>query len=130
MAEPQEDKLGGRHLSCVSSALAMSGLLVEDALAMHSLMAFEGSTFIKKALCGASSLLVGGLLAFVVGTLVKKALVMLVAKVLETSCFLLLVIELLLAMARCLPQLVHRPLPILVGVLHAPNNRGPRWVRW
>ncbi len=43
MAKPLEDDSGCRHLSCVGSALATSGLLVEDALATHSLLAFEGS---------------------------------------------------------------------------------------
>ncbi len=43
-AKPQEDDLGCRRLSCVGSALATSGLLVEDALAMHSLLVFEGSS--------------------------------------------------------------------------------------
>jgi hypothetical protein len=42
-AKPQEDDLGCRHLMCVGSTLATSGLLVEDALATHSLLAFEGS---------------------------------------------------------------------------------------
>jgi hypothetical protein len=42
-AKPQKDDSGCRHLSCVGSALATSGLLVEDALATHSLLAFEGS---------------------------------------------------------------------------------------
>jgi hypothetical protein len=120
--EPQEDELGGHHLSCVSSALGASGLLVEDALATRSLMTFEGGVFVKKALCGASCLLVGGLLAFVAGTLVKKALAM--------SRFFFFVIELLLATASCLPQLVHHPLPIPVGMLHAPNSWGRRWVQW
>ncbi len=115
---------------CVSSALATSGLLIEDAMAMCSLMALEGGTFIKETLCGTSSFLVGGLLAFVVSTLFKKALVMLIAKALETSCFLLFVVGLLLVTTRCLPQLVHWPLPILVGMIYAPNDWGPRWVRW
>jgi hypothetical protein len=44
MVKPQEDDLGCRHLSCMGSALATSGLLVEDALATHSLLAFEGSS--------------------------------------------------------------------------------------
>ncbi len=48
-----------------------SSLLIEDALATHSFLAFEGSLLVKKALSGASSLLVGGLLAFMGGTLVK-----------------------------------------------------------
>jgi hypothetical protein len=43
-AKPQEDNLVCRHLSCMGSALATSGLLVEDALATHSLLAFEGSS--------------------------------------------------------------------------------------
>ncbi len=38
---------------------------------MHSLLAFKGSLLVKKALSGASSLLAGGLLAFVGGTLLK-----------------------------------------------------------
>jgi hypothetical protein len=58
----------------MSSALATSGLLIEDALATHSLLAFEGSLFIMKVLSGTSSLLVGGLLAFVGGMLIDKAL--------------------------------------------------------
>jgi hypothetical protein len=70
-AKPQEDDLGCRRLSCVGSALGTSGLLVEDALATHSLLAFEGSSEVKKALSGASSLLAGGLLEFMGGTLVK-----------------------------------------------------------
>ncbi len=75
-ATPQEDDSGCRRLSCVGSLLATSGLLVEDVLATHSLLAFEGSLFVKKALNGASSLLAGSLLAFVGGTLIKKALTM------------------------------------------------------
>jgi hypothetical protein len=63
-------------------------------------MVFEGGGFVNQALCGASTLLVGGLLAFVVGMLVKKALVMLVPKALEMSCFLLFIVKLLLAMVR------------------------------
>jgi hypothetical protein len=98
-AKPQEDDLGCRHLSCVGSALATSGLLVEDSLATHSLLSFKGSLFVKEALSGASSLLAGGLLVFVGGSLVKKALV--------GSC--------LEAVALVLPQFVDRPLPILVG---------------
>jgi hypothetical protein len=43
-ARPQEDDLGCRRLSCVGSALVTSGLLVEDALATHSLLAFKGSS--------------------------------------------------------------------------------------
>ncbi len=98
-AKPQEDDLGCRRLLCVGIALATSSLLVEDALAMHSLLAFEGSLFVKKALSGMSSLLAGSLLAFVGGTLVKKALV---------GCR-------LEAVALVLPQFINRPLPILVG---------------
>jgi hypothetical protein len=86
-AKPQEDDSGCRCLLCMGSALATSGPLVEDALATHSLQAFEGSSFVKKALSGASSLLAGGLLAFVGGALVKKALMLLVAKALKTSHF-------------------------------------------
>ncbi len=70
-AKPQEDNLGCCCLSCMGSALATCGLLVEDALATHSLLAFEGSSEVKKALRGASSLLAGSLLAFVGSTLVK-----------------------------------------------------------
>ena len=54
-ANPQEDDSGCRRLSCVGSALVASGLLIEDALATHSLLAFEGSLFVKTALSGASS---------------------------------------------------------------------------
>ncbi len=72
-AKPQEDDSGCHCLSCVGSALATSGLLVEDALATHSLLAFEGSLFFKKALSGASSLLAGSLLVFVGSKLIKKA---------------------------------------------------------
>ncbi len=43
-AKPQEDDLGCRHLSCMGSALATSGLLIEDALATHSILAFKGSS--------------------------------------------------------------------------------------
>ncbi len=43
MAKPQEDDLGCCRLSCIGSTLATSGLLVEDALATHSLLAFKGS---------------------------------------------------------------------------------------
>jgi hypothetical protein len=72
-AKPQEDDSSCRHLSCMGSALATSNLLVEDALATHILLAFKGSSLVKKALSGTtSSLLAGGLLAFVGGTLVKK----------------------------------------------------------
>jgi hypothetical protein len=74
MAKPQEDGLGCRHLSCLGSTLATRGLFIEDALATQSLLAFEGSAFVKKALSGASSLLAGSLLAFMGDTLVKKAL--------------------------------------------------------
>ncbi len=42
-AKPQEDDSGCHPLSCMGSALATSGLLVEDVLATHSLLAFEGS---------------------------------------------------------------------------------------
>ncbi len=92
--------------------MATSGLLVEDALATHSLLAFKGSSFIKKALSGASSLLVSGLLAFVGSTLVKKAL---------AGCRLETV-------ALVLPQFVDRPLPILVGAFRegtSPKKNGP-----
>jgi hypothetical protein len=116
-AKPQEDDLGCRCLSCVGSALATSGLLVEDALATHSLLAFEGSSFVKKALSGASSLLAGGLLAFVGGTLVKKAL---------AGCR-------LQAVALVLPQFIDRPLPILVGAFRVGaslKKNGPRRQFW
>jgi hypothetical protein len=111
-AKPQEDDSSCRHLSCLGSALATSSLLVEDALATHSLLAFEGSLFVKKALSSASSLLAGGLLAFVGGTLVKKAL---------AGCR-------LEAVALVLPQFVDCPLPILVGVFRtdvSPKKNGP-----
>jgi hypothetical protein len=117
MAKPQEDDWGCRHLLCVGSMLATSGLLVEDALATHSLLAFKGSLFIKKALSGASSLLAGSLLAFVGGTLVKKAL---------AGCR-------LEAVALVLPQFVDRPLPILVGAFHtgaSPKKNGPPGQFW
>jgi hypothetical protein len=79
---------------------------------MHSLLAFEGSSFAKKALSGGSSLLAGGLLAFVGGTLVKKAL---------AGCR-------LEAVGLVLPQFINRPLPMLVGAFHAgssPKKNGP-----
>jgi hypothetical protein len=110
-AKPQEDGSGCCHLWCLGSTLATSSLLIEDALATHSLLAFEGSLFIKKALSGASSLLEGGLLAFVGGTLVKKALV--------GFC--------LEAVVLVLPQFVDRPLPILVGAFRvgaSPKKNG------
>jgi hypothetical protein len=116
-AKPQEDDSGCRHLSCVGSTLATSGLLVEDALATHSLLAFEGSSFIKKELSGSSSLLVGGLLAFLGSTLVKKAL---------AGCC-------LEAVALVLPQFVDHPLPILVGEFRAgasPKKNGPPRQFW
>jgi hypothetical protein len=110
--KPQEDDLSLRCLSCVGSALATSGLLVEDALARHSLLAFEGSLFVKKALSGTSSLLAGGHLAFVGSRLVKKALV---------GCH-------LEAVVLVLPQFVDCPLLILVGAFRAgvsPKKNGP-----
>jgi hypothetical protein len=119
-AKPHEDDLGCRRLLCVGSALATCGLLVEDALATHSLLAFKGSSFVKKALSGASGLLADGLLAFVGGTLVKKALV---------GCR-------LEAVALVLPQFVNRPLPILIGAFYASvslrKNGPPRqfWRQW
>ncbi len=116
-AKPQEDDLGCRHLSCVGIALATSSLLVEDALAMHSLLAFEGSSFVKKALSGMSSLLAGSLLAFVGGTLVKKAL---------AGCR-------LEAVVLVLPQFIDRPLPILVGAFcmgASPKKNGPLRQFW
>jgi hypothetical protein len=103
---------GCHHLSCMGSALGTSGLLVEDALALHSLLAFEGSSFIKKALSGTSSLLAGGLLVFLGGTLVKKMM---------AGCR-------LEAVALVLPQFVDRPLPILVGTFCtgvSPKKNGP-----
>ncbi len=115
--KPQEDDSGCHHLSCMSSALATSSLLIEDALATHSLLAFEGSSFVKKALSSASSLLAGGLLAFMGGTLIKKAL---------ESCR-------LEAVALVLPQFVNHPLPILVGVFSAgrsPKKKGPPGQFW
>jgi hypothetical protein len=86
-------------------------------LAMHSLLAFEGSLFIKKALSGASSLLAGGLLAFIGGTLVDKALA---GRHLE-------------AMALVLPQFVDCPISILVGAFRAgvsPKKNGPPGRFW
>jgi hypothetical protein len=100
MVKPWEDDLGCCHLLCMGSALATSGLLIEDVLATHSLLVFEGSS---KALSGASSLLAGGLLAFVGGTLVKKAL---------GGCRLEVVVLVL-------SQFVDRTLPILVGKFRA-----------
>ncbi len=94
-----------------------SGLLIEDALATHSLLAFKGSSFIKKALIGMSSLLAGSLLAFVGSTLIKKVL---------AGCR-------LEAVALVLPQFVNRPLPILVGMFHAgasPKKNGPPRQFW
>ncbi len=116
-AKPQEDDLGCHRLSCLGSTLATSGLLVEDALATHSLLAFKGSLFVKKALSGASSLLASGLLAFVGGKLVKKAL---------AGCH-------LEAVALVLPQFVDCPLPILVGTFRAsasPKKNGPPRQFW
>ncbi len=116
-AKPQEDDLGCRCLSCMGSASATSGLLVEDALATHSLLAFKGSSFVKKALSSASSLLAGGLLAFMGSTLVKKALV---------GCR-------LEAVALVLPQFMDRPLPILVGAFRegaSPKKNGPPRQFW
>ncbi len=113
MAKSQEDDLGCRCLSCVGSVLATSGLLIEDALVTHSLLAFKGSLFIKKALSGASSLLAGGLLA----TFVKKVL---------AGCR-------LEAVVLVLPQFVNRPLPILVGAFRAgasPKKNGPPRQFW
>jgi hypothetical protein len=112
LAKPQEDDSGCRHLSCVGTALATSGLLVEDVLAMHSLLAFKGSLFVKKALSGTSSLLVGGLLAFVGSPLIKKVL---------AGCH-------LEAVVLVLPQFLDRPLPILVGAFRvgtSPKKNGP-----
>jgi hypothetical protein len=117
MAKPQEDDFGCHHLLCLGSALVTSGLLIEDALAMHSLLAFEGNSFIKKALSRASSLLAGGLLAFVGGTLVKKVL---------AGCR-------LEAVALVLPQFVDRPFPILVSAFRAgasPKKNGPPGQFW
>ncbi len=111
-AKPQEDDLDCCRLSCVGYAMATSGLLIEDALATHSLLAFKGSLFVKKALSGASSLLAGGLLGFVGGTLVKKVL---------AGCHLEVV-------ALVLPQFVDHPLPILVGAFRvgaSPKKNGP-----
>jgi hypothetical protein len=111
-AKPQQDDSGCRHLSCLGSKLATSGLFVEDALATHSLLAFKGSSFVKKALSGASSLLAGSLLAFMGSTLVKKAL---------AGCR-------LEAVALVLPQFVDCLLPILVGAFRAgtsPKKNGP-----
>ncbi len=95
----------------MGSALATSNLFVEDALGMHSLLAFEGSSFVKKALSGTNSLLVGGLLAFMGGTLVKK--------VLAGCC--------LEAVALVLPQFVDRPLPILVGAFLRGREPQEEW---
>jgi hypothetical protein len=114
-AKPQEDDLGCHCLSCVGSALATSSLLVEDALAMHSLLAFEGSLFVKMALSSTSSLLAGGLLAFVGGTLIKESLAKIGLLVLTSG----VLVEMVEAMALVLPQVVDCPLPIPVGVFHA-----------
>jgi hypothetical protein len=68
-------------------------------------------------LSGASSLLAGGLLAFVGGTLVKKVL---------AGCR-------LEAVALVLPQFVHRPLPILVSTFRmgtSPKKNGPPRQFW
>ena len=48
-AEPQEDDSGGHRLPCLSDALAMSRLLVKEALATCSLplTSFEGGTLVK-----------------------------------------------------------------------------------
>jgi hypothetical protein len=110
--KPQEDDSSCHRLSCMGSALATSDLLVEDALAMHSLLAFKGSSFVKKVLSGTSSLLAGGLLAYMGRTLVKKAL---------AGCC-------LEAVVLVLPQFIDRPLPILVGAFRAgasPKNNAP-----
>jgi hypothetical protein len=100
-AKPQKDGSRGGHLS------------------------FQGGRFGDKALTTDKSLM-----ACLGGTLVKKALMMLVAKAFLTSRFLEVVVELLLATARCLPQKVHRPFPILIGALHAPNQWVPRCCVW
>jgi hypothetical protein len=121
MAKPQKDDLGCRHLSCLGSALATSGILVEDALATHSLLAFKGSS---KALRGASSLLAGGLQAFVCGTLVKESLAT-IGLLALTSGFLVemaLVGRRLEAMALILPQFVDCLLPILVGAFRTGSS--------
>jgi hypothetical protein len=116
-AKPQEDDLGCCHLLCLGGALATSSILNEDALATHSLLAFKGSSFVKKALSGTSSLLAGGLLAFVGGTLVKTVL---------AGCR-------LEAVALVLPQFVNLPLPILVGAFRAGaslKKNGSPWQFW
>ncbi len=134
-AKPQEDDLGCRRLSCVGSALATSSLLIEDALATHSLLAFEGSSFVKKALSSASSLLAGGLLAFMGGMLIKKALT--AGGLLALTSGFLIKMALagcrLEAMALVLPQFVDRPLPILVGTFRAgasPKKNEPPGQFW
>jgi hypothetical protein len=84
---------------------------------MHSLLAFEGSLFVKKALSGASSLLADGLLAFMGGMLVKKTL---------AGCH-------LEAVALVLLQFINCPLPILVGTFRAgvsPKKNGPPRQFW
>jgi hypothetical protein len=90
----------------------VGGKLVKKLLATIGLLVFFGSTFVKKALSGTSSLLAGGLLIFVGGTIVKKAL---------AGCR-------LEAVALVLPQFVDRPLPILVGAFRggtSPKKNGP-----
>jgi hypothetical protein len=122
----------------MGSAFSTSGLLVEDALVMHSLLAFEGSLFVKKALSGASSLLVGSLLVFVGITLVKKALALLIAKALMTSHFylfiscalvvkalttsgLLVLMSGVLVMTQGLPLLISTALvKVLLVMIHGP----------
>ncbi len=82
---------------------------------MHSLLAFEGSLFVKMALSSTSSLLAGGLLAFVGGTLIKESLAKIGLLVLTSG----VLVEMVEAMALVLPQVVDCPLPIPVGVFHA-----------
>ncbi len=88
---------------------------------MHSLLAFEGSS---KALSSASSLLAGGLLAFLCSTLVEESLVAIGLLALTSGFLIKMVVagRRLEAMALVLPQFGNCPLPILVGAFHAGSS--------
>jgi len=121
-AEPQEYDLGGRHLPCLSDALATSRLLVKEALATCSLplTSFEGGALMKKTLSCASGLL---LLAYTNSVLVEEPLV--VGSLFLAGASGLLNEECLVLVC---PQIVDGRLPIHVGTVRAsvsPMKNGP-----
>ncbi len=123
--------MGGRHLPCLSDALATSRLLVKVALATCSLpLTFEGSVLVKKTLGCASGLLAGGLLLACTNSVrIKEPLA--VGSLFLASASGSFLLDETEAMVLIRPHFVNGLLPIPVRVVRASasakKNGPPQW---